>query len=127
MPNKSKTAMPVLNWASSWPALPIPSVAQQSVTFNRASGSQNWRTLSLVVEIASTNDRRRNMATRIENYLNWGIGHVWLVDTDCQEIHLFQPGISPIQLSSDEVLHGGTVLSQFRSRVEDLFAKPAWY
>ena len=82
---------------------------------------------ALVVEIASSNDRRRNMAARIENYLNWGVSHVWLVDTDSQEIHLFQPGISPIKLSSDEVLHGGTVLSQFRSRVEDLFAKPAWY
>lgn len=82
---------------------------------------------ALVVEIASSNDRRRNMAARIENYLNWGVSHVWLVDTDSQEIYLFQPGISPIKLSSDEVLHGGTVLSQFRSRVEDLFAKPAWY
>lgn len=82
---------------------------------------------ALVVEIASSNDRRRNMAARIENYLNWGVSHVWLVDTDSQEIHLFQPGISPIILSRDEVLHGGTVLSQFRSRVEDLFAKPAWY
>ena len=82
---------------------------------------------ALVVEIASTNDRRRNMSARVENYLNWGVGHVWLADTDHQEMHLFQSGVSTIKLGSEEVLHGGTVLSQFRSRVEDLFAKPAWY
>lgn len=81
----------------------------------------------LVVEIASTNDRRRNISARIAAYLNWGVGHVWLADTQRQEIHIFQPGVSPIRLRGREVLHGGMVLKEFRSHVDDLFAAPAWY
>jgi len=81
----------------------------------------------LVVEIASTNDRRRNMSERITQYLTWGVAEVWLADTERQEMHIFQPGVSGQQISSGETLHGGMVLSEFHSRVEDLFAAPQWY
>ncbi len=82
---------------------------------------------TLVVEIASTNDRRRHVDERVTSYLNWGVGQVWLADTDLREIHIFQSDAHRQRLSSGDTLHGGKVLSEFRSKVEDLFATPSWY
>ncbi len=82
---------------------------------------------ALVVEIASTNDRRRNMADRVNTYLKWGVRQVWLVDTDVREIHIFEAEGTSRRLRGAQTLKGDPVLSQFRSTVDDLFAAPRWY
>lgn len=80
-----------------------------------------------VVEIASTNDRRRDMADRVTSYLEWGVGQVWLIDTQLREVHICRPEKSRTRLQGFQMLFGAPVLSTFKIRVEDLFAPPPWY
>ena len=56
---------------------------------------------ALVVEIASSNDRRRMMVDRINAYLSLGVTQVWLADTEGREMHIFQTG-EPQQHSERE-------------------------
>lgn len=106
---------------------PAVSYFQQGERFAELDNLITTEVPTLVIEIASTNDRRRHMAERINAYLNWGIQEVWLVDTDRRDIHIFGPTGAKRQLGCSDVLEGDTVLSEFRSRVDDLFAAPQWY
>lgn len=82
---------------------------------------------ALVVEIASSNDRRQNMADRVTAYREWGVRQVWLIDTHLREVHLCGQGQSRVQLRSHEKLLGRPILSDFQCRVGDLFEAPEWY
>ena len=47
---------------------------------------------AVVVEIASTNDRRRQMEACVLEYLETKIPLVWVIDPHDKQVHVFQPG-----------------------------------
>lgn len=81
----------------------------------------------LVVEIASTNDRRRGMAARVQQYLDWHVPTIWVADSVAREIHVFGPGVAPRQYRGDQVLLGGEGLQNFQTPVAPLFSDPEWW
>ncbi|MCA9067471.1 MAG: Uma2 family endonuclease [Planctomycetaceae bacterium] len=81
----------------------------------------------LVCEIASTNDRRKNIAERVLAYLGCGIEVVWVVDPFDKCCHVYQVDQRPYQLSEQETLDGGSVVADFRIPVANLFAEPSWW
>lgn len=82
---------------------------------------------ALVVEIASTNDRRRQMAVRVQEYLDWGVSLVWVADTHARKVLAFEAGRQKREYEAHQTLYGGSILSGFQARVEDLFADPKWW
>jgi Uma2 family endonuclease len=79
---------------------------------------------ALVVEIGSTNDRRRAMRERIESYLNWGVRTVWMVDTIDKSVHYIRAGQPPRIFAGGQTIPGSPVFSDLNISVESLFKMP---
>lgn len=82
---------------------------------------------ALVVEIASTKDRRLDMSTRVAGYLAWGVPHVWVIDPPTKHVLIHTAGRALERLKTDEVLSGDPVIPGFQMPVADLFALPEWW
>lgn len=82
---------------------------------------------AVVVEIASTNDRRRQMETCVLEYQEAGIPLVWVIDPLDKRVHVFQPGRTAKRYSEIQNLYGSTVLEDFEFPIAELFALPPWW
>jgi Uma2 family endonuclease len=82
---------------------------------------------AVVVEIASTNDRRSQMEQCVTEYLDLGIPLVWVIDPDQKQVHVFQPNRTAKRYSEHQILYGSSVLDDFQFPVGDLFALPPWW
>ncbi|HWL08944.1 MAG TPA: Uma2 family endonuclease [Planctomicrobium sp.] len=81
----------------------------------------------LVVELLTTNERRRNINERVGVYLRHGVRHLWLIDPEQQTVHVIRPGASSSQrLNVDDTLIGDSTLPEFKMEVHRLFALPDW-
>jgi Uma2 family endonuclease len=80
----------------------------------------------LVVEVASTNERRESMADRVEAYLDWGVTCVWVIDPVTRHVHQFHGTGNGLTLKEPQVVTGQSVLPGFSIPVSDLFKLPAW-
>ena len=82
---------------------------------------------ALVVEVASTNDRRRQLGTRVRDYLNWGAKRVWIIDPVELLCFIHCLGRTVKRLSAGDALSGDPLPAEFRVSVSDLFAEPKWW
>jgi len=82
---------------------------------------------AVIVEVASSNDRRRGLDDRIGGWLNWGVSVVWLLDPHAKRVHVFEKGCPGQPLAEHESLTGQSVLSGFQTNVGNLFKEPGWY
>jgi len=80
----------------------------------------------LIVEVASTNDRRDAMSERLRGYHDWGVPAIWVFDPSSQHVHIFHEGDPPRMLKENETLHGKFELAGFHIVVGELFADPKW-
>lgn len=80
----------------------------------------------LIVEVASTNDRRDAMTERIRGYQEWGVPAIWVFDPQSQHVHVFHAGAPPRMLKENETLHGAFELAGFHVDVGAMFADPKW-
>lgn len=82
---------------------------------------------SLVVEVASTNDRRRDLRERIITWHERGVNLVWVIDPLSERVHSIARGRTPQQLGAGDVLRGDPVIEGFEIDVAQLFAEPSWW
>ncbi|MDA0832703.1 MAG: Uma2 family endonuclease [Planctomycetota bacterium] len=82
---------------------------------------------ALVVEVASSNARRRDMRERVLEYLRWGVNRVWVIDPDDRQVHIFGNDLVTIHLGEHETIVGHPVLSGLNVKVKALFAEPKWW
>jgi Uma2 family endonuclease len=81
---------------------------------------------ALIVEMASSNDRRRQMERRVADWLAWGTSVVWVPDPDLKQVHVVEQGRGGRRLGEGDELIGGGPLSGFRIRIAEIFQAPAW-
>ena len=81
---------------------------------------------ALVVEVASTNERRESMSVRVQAYLDWGVPGVWVIDPVTRHVHQFHGKGNGLTLKEPQVVTGQPVLPGFAIPVSDLFKLPAW-
>lgn len=81
----------------------------------------------LVLELASSPDRRSRMAERVAEYLDWGVSVVWTIDPRQRSVAIHGAAADPLQVGADQSLRGGNVLPGFEMAVQDLFIEPAWW
>lgn len=81
----------------------------------------------LVAEIASTNDRRREMGQRVKLYRDLGVSAVWVIDPQESTVHIYPADEPSYELVAEETLDGGNLLPGFLYPVADLFREPQWW
>lgn len=82
---------------------------------------------ALVVEIASTNDRRTSVAERVYEYHGAGVEKVWVADPHGASVTVLRRNAQPLTFSGGERLTDLTLLPGLEIPVLDLFAEPAWW
>lgn len=75
----------------------------------------------LVVEVASTNDRRLRMRERVRDYLSLGVETIWVVDTDRHEINVMKKLQASELLGEHRILKEPSALPGFSVQVRDIF------
>jgi Uma2 family endonuclease len=78
----------------------------------------------LVVEVLSPNDQQSKTNKRISQFLMRGVPLVWLVDPEVRSVTVYRRDRYHVVVDETEELTGEGVLSGFRCRVAEFFARP---
>lgn len=83
---------------------------------------------AFVIELATSEDRRRLMRSREREFLNSGVQLVWTIDTDSRDVQVTS-AVSPDvrRFAGDERVTGGSLLPALSVTAESLFAEPSWW
>jgi Uma2 family endonuclease len=81
----------------------------------------------LVIEVASSNDRREDMRLRTTSYQKLGVSEIWIPDPFKKEIQVIRKSAHTLALGYWQFLEGGTALPGFRVSVEKVFSQPEWW
>lgn len=79
----------------------------------------------LVIEVMSPTDRMTQLNRRIGQYLERGVGLVWLLDAEVRSVTVYRRDKYPRVLDDTEELTGEDVLPDLRLPVAELFTLPA--
>lgn len=75
----------------------------------------------LAVEVLSPNDKHKEVVEAIEEYLDCGVGVVWIVDPYTDTVAVHRPGQEPKHYTRSDDLPGGPELPGFSCRVAEIF------
>lgn len=75
----------------------------------------------LAVEVRSPTDVRSEIAEKIAEYLQCGVGLVWFVDPAARRVTIHRANAEPESLGESETLDGGEALPGFRYPLSRLF------
>lgn len=82
---------------------------------------------ALVVELASTADRREQLHSRLADYRQAGVAAVWIIDPAGQSVQLCSPQRPSVEFSALDQFSGAPLLPGFNVPVADLFREPSWW
>lgn len=105
---------------------PAVSCFQSSDRFSETEKLTTETRPALVIEVASTNDRRDGMSERVKGYLDAGIRGVWVIDPVTKHVHQFHPPARGVMFKETQTLKGEPILTGFQLPVSDLFQQPKW-
>jgi Uma2 family endonuclease len=78
----------------------------------------------LVAEVLSPHDKPGDLLRRLDQYLQFGISLVWVVDPEGRFLTAYQPDKMQKIFDEEDELTAEDVLPEFRCRVADFFAVP---
>lgn len=78
----------------------------------------------LVVEVASTNDRRSRMRERVRDYLALGVETIWVAEPERRELNILRKTEASLLLAAHHTLRAEHVLPGFSMSVRDIFFEP---
>jgi Uma2 family endonuclease len=81
----------------------------------------------LVVDVASSNDRRRGIGERVRQLHLAGVPEVWIVDTKTNQVGQYVAGEPPVVIAEDDLILGRQMLAGLSIRGASLFERPAWW
>jgi Uma2 family endonuclease len=82
---------------------------------------------ALVVDLASTPDRREHIPARVAQFHAWGVRQVWVIDCGNQYVRVESRGADAVSLSAADILRAESLLEGFALPVSALFAEPEWW
>src|SRR5438067_566420 len=82
------------------------------------------RAPTLLIEVASPNDRAGKVLRRVMRFLAMGASLVWLLEPEDRTCTVFRKGHEPVILTADQEVTGEDVLPDLRCKVADFFAMP---
>ena len=75
----------------------------------------------LAVEVFAPDETVDDYQEKVQEYLNWGVRLIWLVDPNTQTVTVYYPDGSRKTLSGDDILSGEDVIPGFKCHVNELF------
>jgi Uma2 family endonuclease len=81
----------------------------------------------LVVELATSAERRQAMPQRVADYLAWGVAEVWVIDPRAQSLIQHVGSGRPIVRTDRDEVRDVAPLPGFHLAVADLFVEPEWW
>lgn len=81
----------------------------------------------LVIDIASSTDRRQDMRLRSTSYLQLGADEIWIPDPFKKEFQIIRRGSHTLALGTWQWIESCPLLPGFRMEVEKVFAQPRWW
>jgi Uma2 family endonuclease len=75
----------------------------------------------LVVEVASPSDRLSDITDKVMEYLDAGVGLVWVVEPRRKIVNAYTPDRTSKIFTVEDELDGGDVLPRFKLPVSDIF------
>ena len=81
----------------------------------------------LVIDVASSNDRRRDMRLRTAAYMQHGVECVWVPDPFKKEVQVIRRSSHTLALGKRQTLEVGDLLPGFTMSVESVFVEPKWW
>ena len=75
----------------------------------------------LVLEVASTNDRRERMRERVRDYLSLGVDTIWVADTHKKELNILKKTEASMLLAERHTLKAETLMPGFSISVREIF------
>jgi Uma2 family endonuclease len=82
---------------------------------------------ALVVEIVSTNDRRRSIAERVYEYHHAGVSTVWVADPQGGAVTVLRRNAPSVTFRGEERLSDFSLLPRFEVETKNLFVVPGWW
>lgn len=77
----------------------------------------------LVVEVLSPGDRMRRVADKIGEFLDAGVGLVWLVDPGSRTVTVYRSLTDTHRLGETDTISADPVLPEFSVKVSDFFGR----
>jgi len=81
---------------------------------------------AIVIELASTADRRQALPRRVEDYFAWGVDGMWIIDPASRELIAIDQAGQERRFEESDVLTEPQ-LPGFECVIEQLFVEPSWY
>ncbi|MCA9018172.1 MAG: Uma2 family endonuclease [Planctomycetaceae bacterium] len=106
---------------------PAVSIFKTGERFEETDKAISERKPAVIIEVASTNSRRKLMQDHVSEYVNWGVELIWVIDPKSREVLEYQPGRGSQVIDASGKIHGGDILPDFTMKVKDLFAEPDWW
>ena len=81
---------------------------------------------SLIIEVASSNERRDAASARLQSYLDWGVPDIWVIDPTTRHVHQFHGEPNGQMIKEPQVLLGQFALRGVAMPISDLFRQRKW-
>ena len=81
----------------------------------------------IVIDVASSNDRRCDMRLRTTAYMKHGVECIWVPDPFKQEVQVIRRASHTLSLGKRQTLEVGDLLPGFIMPVENVFVQPKWW
>jgi Uma2 family endonuclease len=107
--------------------VPALSMFQGGVPFSQFDVPIATEIPRLIIDVASSNDRRSEMRLRTTAYLKHGAEMIWIPDPFKKEVQVIRRSAHTLALGKWQALEGSTILPGFRIEVEQVFAQPKWW
>ncbi len=75
----------------------------------------------LIIETLSPDDRPREVAEKVAEWLRWGVALVWVIDPAHRSVAVHRSGKDVVVLEDGQFLEGEDVLPGFRLAVEEIW------
>jgi Uma2 family endonuclease len=75
----------------------------------------------LAAEVLSPYDKQKDIAEKIEEYLDCGVRVVWIIDPYAETVTVHRRNAEPVMYTRSQELPGGKELPGFRCQVSELF------
>lgn len=106
---------------------PAVSLFSSSPKFAHCDAVATAEVPDVVIEVASSRDRRLALHDRIAAYHNWTVNEVWVLDPAEKCVYVSRRGGATNRLAEQQTLHGRSPLEEFQIPVAELFAEPEWW
>ena len=107
--------------------IPAISIFREGKPFGQFDNVVATEVPPIVIDVASSNDRRRDMRLRTTAYMKHGIECVWVPDPFKKEVQVIRRSSHTRALGKWQALEVSDLLPGFTMPVENVFVEPKWW